>query len=160
MDSRDDMQASVRISGDKSSGRGDSSFRARDPLTVIIFGASGDLSKRKLIPALYHLEQAGFLPERYAVVGFSRTEMTDEAYRDRMIGEMRQDFSDVDDGSPCSRRSTTSRATTPTSSPSTSSRRGSTRWTQSRTFRETGSSISRWRRSSLRTSSETSMPRD
>ena len=100
MDSGDGVQASVRISGGKISGRGDSSFRARDPLTVVIFGASGDLSKRKLIPALYHLEQEGYLPERYAVVGFSRTEMTDEAYRERMVGEMRQDFGDVDAGSP------------------------------------------------------------
>ena len=100
MDSRDDIQASVRISGDKGAGREDNSFRARDPLTVVIFGASGDLSKRKLIPALYHLEQEGYLPERYAVVGFSRTEMSDEAYRERMIDEMREDFGDVDAGSP------------------------------------------------------------
>ena len=100
MDSGDDIQASVRISGDKNSGRGDNSFRARDPLTVVIFGASGDLSKRKLIPALYHLEQEGYLPERYAVVGFSRTEMTDEAYRERMIGEIREDIPDLDADSP------------------------------------------------------------
>ena len=100
MDSGDDIQASVRISGDKSSGRADNSFRARDPLTVVIFGASGDLSKRKLIPALYHLEQEGYLPERYAVVGFSRTEMTDEAYRERMIGEIREDIPDLDADSP------------------------------------------------------------
>ena len=100
MESRDGMQASVRINGGKGSDKADNSFRAKDPLTVVIFGASGDLSKRKLIPALYHLEQTGYLPARYAVVGFSRTEMTDEAYRERMIGEMRQDFSDVDAGSP------------------------------------------------------------
>ena len=100
MDAQEGVQASVRISGGKSSGRADNSFRARDPLTVVIFGASGDLSKRKLIPALYHLEQEGYLPDRYAVVGFSRTEMTDEAYRDRMIGEMREDIPDVDAGSP------------------------------------------------------------
>ena len=67
---------------------------------MVIFGASGDLSKRKLIPALYHLEQEGYLPERYAVVGFSRTEMTDEAYRERMIGEIREDIPDLDAGSP------------------------------------------------------------
>ena len=100
MESHDGMHASVRISGGQGSGKADNSFRAKDPLTVVIFGASGDLSKRKLIPALYHLEQTGYLPERYAVVGFSRTEMTDEAYRERMLGEMRQDFADVDAGSP------------------------------------------------------------
>ncbi len=100
MDSGDGVQASVRISGGKGSDRADISFRARDPVTVVIFGASGDLSKRKLIPALYHLEQEGYLPERYAVVGFSRTEMTDEAYRERMVGEMREDLTDVDAESP------------------------------------------------------------
>ena len=37
--------------------------RARDPVTVVIFGASGDLAKRKLVPALFQLEKAGFLPD-------------------------------------------------------------------------------------------------
>lgn len=100
MDSHDGIQASVRISGDSGSQGADNSFRAKGPLTVVIFGASGDLSKRKLIPALYQLEQEGYMPERYAVVGFSRTEMTDEAYRERMVGEMRQDLPEVDAGSP------------------------------------------------------------
>jgi len=58
--------------------------RAQDPVTLVIFGASGDLAKRKLIPALYHLQAAGALPERYAVIGYSRTPTTDEAYRDAM----------------------------------------------------------------------------
>jgi glucose-6-phosphate 1-dehydrogenase len=62
--------------------------RARDPVTIVIFGASGDLSKRKLVPALYQLQDAGYLPDRYAVVGFSRTEMTDEAYRADMLKEL------------------------------------------------------------------------
>ncbi len=56
-------------------------MRARDPFTVVIFGASGDLSYRKLIPALFHLHNGGFLPDQFAAVGFSRTAMTDEAYR-------------------------------------------------------------------------------
>jgi glucose-6-phosphate 1-dehydrogenase len=50
-------------------------------MMVVIFGASGDLSKRKLIPALYQLQNAGYLPDRYAVVGFSRTPMANEARR-------------------------------------------------------------------------------
>ncbi len=58
--------------------------RADDPMTVVIFGASGDLAKRKLIPALYHLRQAGCLPERFAVVGMSRTPLSDDQYRDAM----------------------------------------------------------------------------
>ena len=64
-------------------------LRARDPVTIVIFGASGDLSKRKLIPALYELHIAGYLPDRYAVVGFARTPMSDEQYRDAMVTELR-----------------------------------------------------------------------
>jgi glucose-6-phosphate 1-dehydrogenase len=48
------------------------SVRSPDPCIVVIFGASGDLTKRKLLPALYHLEQAGNLPENFAVVGVAR----------------------------------------------------------------------------------------
>jgi glucose-6-phosphate 1-dehydrogenase len=48
------------------------SERSPDPCIVVIFGASGDLTKRKLLPALYHLEQAGNLPEKFAVVGVAR----------------------------------------------------------------------------------------
>jgi glucose-6-phosphate 1-dehydrogenase len=46
--------------------------RVPEPCIVIIFGASGDLTKRKLLPALYHLEQAGLLPEKISVVGVAR----------------------------------------------------------------------------------------
>src|ERR1700754_4949767 len=43
-----------------------------EPCIVVIFGASGDLTKRKLLPALYHLEQANLLPKDFAVVGVAR----------------------------------------------------------------------------------------
>jgi glucose-6-phosphate 1-dehydrogenase len=46
--------------------------RTPDPCVVVIFGASGDLTKRKLLPALYHLEQADLLPKDFAVVGVAR----------------------------------------------------------------------------------------
>ncbi len=51
------------------------------PTTIVIFGASGDLTERKLIPALYTLDLEGRLPERYAVIGVARSEFTDEAFR-------------------------------------------------------------------------------
>src|SRR5206468_5122215 len=69
-------------------------IRAKDPFTLVIFGASGDLAKRKLIPALFHLQESGYLPENFAVIGFSRTPMSDEAYRDAMrqaLGEALKD---------------------------------------------------------------------
>ncbi|MDB4987030.1 MAG: glucose-6-phosphate 1-dehydrogenase [Myxococcaceae bacterium] len=56
-------------------------FSARDPFTLVIFGASGDLAKRKLLPALFHLEEDGFLPDKFAVVGFSRSPHSDQDYR-------------------------------------------------------------------------------
>jgi len=65
-------------------------MRATDQVTVVIFGASGDLARRKLIPALYHLQAGGYLPDRYAVVGFSRSPMSDDAYRESMLGDVRE----------------------------------------------------------------------
>src|SRR5580693_8074716 len=52
-----------------------------EPCTVILFGASGDLAKRKVIPALYDLAIHDALGPRYALVGFARTPMTDESFR-------------------------------------------------------------------------------
>src|SRR3954468_15890044 len=49
--------------------------------TFVIFGASGDLTHRKLVPALYHLFRKGRLPKDTRIVGFSRTEFTHEAWR-------------------------------------------------------------------------------
>jgi len=100
MESNGGVHASVRISGRTLSKPGGESFRLNDRVTIVIFGASGDLSKRKLIPALYHLHEEGYMPERYAVVGFSRTEMTDEAYRAKMVQELQDEAGEIDTGSP------------------------------------------------------------
>ena len=62
------------------------SERSPDPCVVVIFGASGDLTKRKLLPALYHLEQAGNLPEKFAVVGVARRPLQDEFAADMKEG--------------------------------------------------------------------------
>jgi glucose-6-phosphate 1-dehydrogenase len=51
------------------------------PATLVIFGATGDLARRKLLPALYNLAHDGALPERFHVVGCSRTELSDEEFR-------------------------------------------------------------------------------
>ena len=65
-----------------------------DPCTVILFGASGDLAKRKVIPAMYDLAQHNSLGERYAIVGFARTPMTDESFR-TTVGEAAKTISEV-----------------------------------------------------------------
>ena len=48
------------------------------PHTIVIFGASGDLTSRKLVPALSNLMRAGSLPADTRIEGFSRTPMTDD----------------------------------------------------------------------------------
>jgi len=58
--------------------------RTPPPGAVVIFGASGDLAKRKLVPALYALASQGLLPGGIAVVGAGRTEMSDEQWREQM----------------------------------------------------------------------------
>ncbi len=52
---------------------------------LVIFGASGDLTARKLIPALFNLYLAKQLPKNFAVLGVSRSNMTDEAFRDHVV---------------------------------------------------------------------------
>jgi glucose-6-phosphate 1-dehydrogenase len=72
--------------------------RAPEPCAVTIFGASGDLTQRKLFPALYALAIRRLLPESFAVVGVARTELTTEEFRERMrqavIEHGRDDFRD------------------------------------------------------------------
>ncbi len=55
-----------------------------EPTVLVIFGASGDLTSRKLMPALADLEKQGFLDTRFTVVGVARTEMSDDDFRTRM----------------------------------------------------------------------------
>ncbi len=55
-----------------------------DPQVIVIFGASGDLTQRKAIPALYNLYRENLLPANFAVVGFARTPMTRDEFRDNM----------------------------------------------------------------------------
>lgn len=58
--------------------------RVPDPCAIVIFGATGDLSHRKLMPALYTLSRLGMMPPEYAVVGFARRPMSDDAFRQEM----------------------------------------------------------------------------
>jgi glucose-6-phosphate 1-dehydrogenase len=60
--------------------------KAVDPCSMVIFGASGDLTFRKLIPALYHDFKEKLLPTEFRVVGFARREKTTESWR----AELRQ----------------------------------------------------------------------
>jgi glucose-6-phosphate 1-dehydrogenase len=89
------------------------------PTTLVIFGASGDLSKRKLLPAIYNLAHEGALPERFNLIGVSRGDLSDDEFReqareaisefsrrdtdatvlDSLVGRMRYVSGSFDDGS-------------------------------------------------------------
>lgn len=64
--------------------------RVAEPCIMIIFGASGDLTKRKLVPALYSLAQQNFLGEGFSVVGAARTLMTHDTFRAAMYNAVNQ----------------------------------------------------------------------
>ena len=55
--------------------------RVPEPCAVVLFGATGDLAHRKLMPALYHLSRGGHLPGEFAVVGFARRDWSDDDLR-------------------------------------------------------------------------------
>src|ERR1700732_4770458 len=69
-------------------------FGGREPVTVVLFGASGDLAKRKVIPAMYDLAIHNALGTRYAIVRFARTATSEDAFR-AALGEAAKSISEV-----------------------------------------------------------------
>jgi glucose-6-phosphate 1-dehydrogenase len=73
-------------------------LKKSDACVMVIFGATGDLTKRKLFPALYNLAKEGFLPEKFAIVGVGRQEMLSDDFRDQIIKDLREFIgSDIDE---------------------------------------------------------------
>ena len=64
--------------------------KTADPCVMVIFGATGDLTKRKLFPALYNLAKEDFLPHTFAIVGVGRQEMSSEEFRKQMTDHLRE----------------------------------------------------------------------
>ena len=67
-------------------------YRVADPAVMVIFGATGDLSGRKLLPALYNLAKQRSLPAGFAVLGAAMSDLTDDAFR-KMASEKIHQFS-------------------------------------------------------------------
>jgi glucose-6-phosphate 1-dehydrogenase len=65
---------------------------------LIIFGASGDLTRRKLVPALFELYREHLLPEKFAILGVSRTDFTTEAFRDNMKSALKEQLKPEESG--------------------------------------------------------------
>jgi len=64
--------------------------RPGDPCVMVIFGAAGDLTRRKLIPALYNLAKAHLLSREFAVVGIARTQMSTDDFRKKISEDIKQ----------------------------------------------------------------------
>lgn len=76
---------------------GSKSERRAEPCIVVIFGASGDLTRRKLMPAMFHLKQEGLLPEDFAVVGVARRDLSASFGSDMRDGILKGGGVDSDD---------------------------------------------------------------
>ena len=63
--------------------------KAIDPCTLVIFGATGDLTKRLLIPALCNLASRKLLPTNFAILGAGRSEITDDEFRSRLTADIK-----------------------------------------------------------------------
>jgi glucose-6-phosphate 1-dehydrogenase len=74
-----------------------SAERIPEPGILVIFGASGDLTKRKLLPALFHLRQANLLPKQFAIVGVARRPLGDEFAADMREGIVEFGAADASD---------------------------------------------------------------
>lgn len=64
--------------------QGDLAEHPKDPCIMVIFGANGDLARRKLLPALFYLDQRNYLPERFVILGISRTPYSHGAFREKI----------------------------------------------------------------------------
>lgn len=73
------------------------SNRTIPPVLIVVFGASGDLTKRKLVPALFSLYRQGLLPNHYGVLGYARTDSSDDQFRAE-LREALEEFSNVAPG--------------------------------------------------------------
>src|SRR5947209_11757113 len=72
-----------------------------EPFTLVIFGVTGDLAARKLLPALYGLWHGHFLPEAFAIIGLGRRDMNDDAFRavvQKDVTQFRHDAPPTADG--------------------------------------------------------------
>ncbi len=85
------------------SGTGRPANGAVEPFILVIFGASGDLTRRKLVPAVFELFKGGYLPEEFLILGASRSNFSDDQFRDKVLGS--NEFIESGPGSDSSRAS-------------------------------------------------------
>ena len=78
------MPQAPQVIGRTTTGEDAAFFRAGSHFVLVVFGASGDLTRRKLMPALWQLALAGHLPNGFAILGYARTPKDDQQFRREM----------------------------------------------------------------------------
>src|SRR5207249_9450375 len=68
----------------------DEPIQRPDPCAMVLFGATGDLTRRKLIPALYSLHVQNLLPDHFTIVAFARREKDDATFREDLRNAVRE----------------------------------------------------------------------
>lgn len=84
------MSANIHISTSGHEQVAGPTVKVGQPLTLVIFGGTGDLTRRKLLPGLFALFDRGMMPENFAIVGVGRRDFDDESYRETMGEEVRK----------------------------------------------------------------------
>ena len=80
----------MAVSTDEKVVKGEGALPKPEPHVLVLFGATGDLARRKLLPGLFHLEQVGLMPEDYRIVGTSLSELDDEKFREHVRGALEE----------------------------------------------------------------------
>ena len=78
----------MAVSTDEKTLEGEGALPKPEPHVLVLFGATGDLARRKLLPGLFHLDQVGLMPEDYRIVGTSLSELDDEKFRAHVRGAL------------------------------------------------------------------------
>ena len=89
------MSAATVVRSQADPGHASTAVAKPEPFTFVIFGATGDLAARKLLPALYGLWHGHFLPEDFAIVGVGRRDKSDDAFRqdvEKALKKFRKDW--------------------------------------------------------------------
>ena len=94
------MSVAMAVSTDQKTLQGEGALPKPEPHVLVLFGATGDLARRKLLPGLFHLDRVGLMPDAYRIVGTSLSELDDQKFREHVRGALeefcRVDLSDED----------------------------------------------------------------
>ncbi|MBI2634772.1 glucose-6-phosphate dehydrogenase, partial [Candidatus Peregrinibacteria bacterium] len=71
-------------------------YRIHNPFTLIIFGASGDLAKLKLFPALYSLMEQHRLPEKFHIIGYARSKISNKDFQKEFSDSIKKAHKNID----------------------------------------------------------------